>query len=151
MKAISIVFELLLIMGGIVGASALIVAQKPDAKAILDKLVPFQALIGVLLLAIGLVFFFMTGPLNAFKAISANPLPAAANLVGILVAVVLGFVFALPQIISITGQEQRANELAQKIFPFQILLGLIAAACGVVGLLYTTGIMHFADAVGLAP
>jgi len=152
MKAISIAFELLLIVGGVVGASALIVAKKPDAKAILDKLVPFQALIGVLLLVMGVVFFLYIGPLAAFKAISATPLPAVANLGGCLIAVILGFVFALPQIIKMApGQEQRAIELAEKVFPFQILLGLAAAACGAVGLLYTLGIMGIADKVGLAP
>jgi hypothetical protein len=151
MRVIGIVFELLLIVGGILGASALIVAQKPNAKAIIDKLVPFQALIGGLLLILGVVFFIASGPVAMFKAISHTPLPAAAALGGVLVAIILGFVFALPQIISITGQEQRAREIAEKIFPFQILLGLAAAACGVVGLLYSLGIMSIADKVGLAP
>ena len=151
MKAIAIVFELLLIVGGIVGASALILSQKPDLKGILEKIVPFQALIGALLLIMGIVFFVISGPIAMFKALSVSPLPAAAGVGGVLVAILLGFLFCLPQIVSITGQEQRANELAQKIFPFQILLGLAAAACGVVGLLYTTGIMKLADKVGLAP
>lgn len=151
MRGLGIIFDVLLIFGGALGASALIVAKKPDAKAIIDKLVPFQALIGVLLLALGIVFFLASGPVAMFKAISVTPLPAVAGVGGVIVAVILGFVFALPQIVSITGQEQRARELAEKIFPFQILLGLAAAACGVVGLLYALGIMGIADKVGLAP
>ncbi len=151
MKAIAIVFDLLLIVGGVVGASALILAKKPDLKGVLDKIVPFQALIGVLLLGMGVVFFIMSGPITMFKAISAAPLPAATALGGVIVAILLGFLFALPQIVSITGQEQRANELAQKIFPFQIMLGLVAAGCGVVNLLYITGVMSIANKVGLEP
>jgi hypothetical protein len=151
-KLISILFDLLLIVGGVVAASGLIVAKKPDAKAILDKLVPFQALIGLVLLGFGIIFFVMLGPISAFKAIKEDALPAVANLGGVLIAVVLGFVFALPQIIrAAPGAEQRANEMAQRIAPFQLLLGLLAAACGAVGLLYQLGIMGAAKHVGLAP
>jgi hypothetical protein len=149
MKAIAIVFDVLLIVGGIVGASALILAKKPDLKSVLDKIVPFQALIGALLMGLGIVFFIASGPVTMFKAIKETPLPAAAAIVGVIVAVLLGFLFTLPQIISITGQQQRANEIAEKIFPFQILLGLVAAACGVVSLLYMTGIVGLANKVGV--
>jgi hypothetical protein len=152
MRIISIVFELLLIVGGVVAASSLIVAKKPDAKAMLDKLVPFQALIGLVLLGFGVIFFVLLGPVSAFKAIKEDALPAVANLGGVLIAIVLGFVFALPQIIrAAPGAEARANEMAQKIAPFQLLLGLAAAACGIVGLLYQLGIMGIAKNVGLAP
>jgi len=152
MKILSIVFDLLLVLGGVVACSGLIVAQKPDAKAILDRLVPFQAMIGILMLIMGVVFFIALGPVAAFKAISANPLLAAANLAGILIAIILGFLFAMPQIIGMApGQEQRARELAEKIIPFQILLGLGAAACGVIGLLYVFGVMKLASKVGIAP
>jgi len=152
MRVLSVVFELLLILGGVIACSGLIVAKKPDARAILEKLVPFQAMIGILMIIMGVVFLIAIGPIAAFKAISANPLPAAANLVGILIAIILGFLFALPQIISMApGQEQRARELAEKIIPFQILLGLGAAACGLIGLLYTLGVMKLAGKVGLAP
>ncbi|MBA2541251.1 MAG: hypothetical protein H0V17_16535 [Deltaproteobacteria bacterium] len=152
MRIISILFELLLIVGGIVAASSLIVAKKPDAKAILDKLVPFQALIGLVLIAFGIIFFVMLGPVTAFKAIKEDALPAMANLGGVLIAIVLGFVFALPQIIrAAPGAEQRANDMAQRIAPFQLLLGLLAAACGAIGLLHNLGILGAAKNIGLAP
>lgn len=152
MKVLAIVFELLLILGGVVATSGLIVAQKPDAKALLDKLVPFQALIGLLLIGLGVLFFVVSGPITMFKAISHEALLGVANLGGVLIAIALGFVFALPQIIrAAPNSEQRANELAQRILPFQLLLGLLAAACGVVGLLYNLGVMGIAKNVGLAP
>lgn len=147
---IAIIFELLLILGGIVATSALIAAQKPDAAKYLQRLAPYQVLIGGLLLILGVVFFLVIGPVNAFRAIKADALPAVANLGGILVAIILGFVFALPQIVGMSpSNRQRAEELAQKILPFQLLLGLLAAAAGVIGLLYTFGIMKYAKAIGI--
>jgi hypothetical protein len=150
MKVIAVVFELLLILGGIVAASGLIAAQKPNAAAILMRLAPYQALIGMLMLILGIVFFLVIGPLDAFRAIKVDAVPAMANLAGILIAIVLGFLFALPQLIGLApGSEQRANELAEKLAPFQLLIGLGSAACGVIGLLYTLGIMKYASVVGL--
>lgn len=147
---IAIIFELLLILGGIVAMSALIIAQKPDAARYLAKLAPYQVLIGGLLLIVGVVFFLVIGPVDAFRAIKADALPAVANLGGILVAIILGFVFALPQIVGMApNSRQRAEELAEKILPFQLLLGLLAAAAGVIGLLYTFGIMKYARAIGI--
>jgi hypothetical protein len=152
MRVLGIAFELLLIVGGVVAASSLIVAKKPDAKAILDKLVPFQALIGLILLGFGIIYFVISGPISMIKSIKVEPLLGASNVGGVLVAILLGFVFALPQIIrAAPNAEQRAHEMAQKILPFQLLLGLAAAACGVIGLLYNLGIMGIAKNVGLAP
>ena len=46
---------LVLIAGGILAASGLIIAKKPDAKQLIDKLMPYQAIIGVVLLALGIL------------------------------------------------------------------------------------------------
>jgi hypothetical protein len=70
----------------------------------------------------------------------------------VLVGIILGFLLALPQIIrAAPNAEQRANEIAQKIIPFQLLLGIAAAGCGVLGLLYNFGIMGIAKKFDLAP
>ncbi len=152
MRIIGIVFELLLILGGVVACSGLIVAKKPDAEKILAKLAPFQALIGLALIALGVIFFVMLGPVTAFKAIKVDALSGVANLGGVLAAIILGFLLALPQIIrAAPNAEQRAQEIAQKIIPFQLLIGLIAAACGAIGLLYNLGLMSVAKSLDLAP
>lgn len=152
MRIVGIVFELLLILGGVVACSGLIAAKKPDAEKLLAKLMPFQALIGLALIGLGIIFFVMLGPVAAFKAIKVDALSAVANLGGVLAAIILGFLLALPQIIrAAPNAEQRANEIAEKIIPFQLLLGLIAAACGAVGLLYSLGLMSVAKSLDLAP
>ena len=42
---------LLVIAGGILAAAGLIISKKPDAKQLIDKLVPYQAFIGVAMVA----------------------------------------------------------------------------------------------------
>ncbi len=153
MKILLLVFELLLILGGVLALSGLIVAKKPDAKAIIDKLVPFQALIGIGLIVMGLVVFLYVGPINAFKAIKYNPIPAMALLAGVFGGIVLGALFGMPQIASMipgdSPAEHKAMELSQKVAPYQALIGIVAGGAGVIGLLYTLGIMKYADVVGL--
>jgi hypothetical protein len=150
MKFVAVIFELLLILGAIVATSGLIAAQKPDAAKLLAKLAPFQALIGIAMLIMGIVFFLVIGPVAVFKAIKVDALPGMVNLVGIIIAVVLGFMFAVPQLIGLApGQERRAYEVAEKLAPWQLLIGLGAAACGVFGLLYTFGIMKYASTINL--
>ncbi|MBK8269599.1 MAG: hypothetical protein IPK83_15375 [Planctomycetes bacterium] len=43
-----IISVLVLLAGGVLGASNLIVAKKPDAKALIEKLSPYQGIIGAL-------------------------------------------------------------------------------------------------------
>jgi len=152
MRILAIVFELVLILGGVVACAGLIAAQKPDAQKYLEKLVPFQAVIGLTLIAFGIIFFVVGGPIAMFKAIKVEAILGVANLGGVLIGIILGFLLALPQIIrALPNAEQRANDLAQKIIPFQLLLGALAAACGVVGLLYNLGVMSIAKSLDLAP
>src|SRR5258706_14920780 len=59
---------LLLILAGILAISGLILAKKPDAKPMIDKLVPFQALIGIAVLVLGLANLIrsLDGLMNMF-------------------------------------------------------------------------------------
>jgi len=60
-----IINALLLILGGILGLSGFIVVKRPDLKPQIDKLMPFQALIGIAAALVYLLFRFhilsMTG------------------------------------------------------------------------------------------
>jgi hypothetical protein len=146
------VFVLLLIVGGILGMSGLIIANKPDAKALIDKLVPYQALIGVALLAVGILYLLLGG-LTIVRGIGANPIYGIAALAGVISAIVLGALFGMSQIAKwIPGDspaEQKAMEISQKVAPYQALLGVVAAGSGVVILLYLTGLIKLGSHVGL--
>jgi len=129
---------LLLVLGSLLAISALIIAKKPDAKAALDKLVPFQALIGVGLIVLGIINFIIVLPAltDIFKV---NLLQAAAVLAVIGDSVLLGALFGMPQIAKMIPDqkaEQKAMQISQKVAPYQVVLGLVGLAAVLVYFLY---------------
>lgn len=135
---------ILLFMAGILAISGLIVAKKPDAQQIIDKLVPFQALIGVGLMAVGIILLIQVGPIDTFKAAGMG-LQGMAVFGVVVVGIVLGFLFGMPQVAKwLPGQssaEAKAMELAQKLAAFQVLIGLVGLAAAVIALLYQLGLL----------
>ncbi len=139
-----VVNALIVILGGILAVSALIISKKPDAKALIDKLVPFQAFIGVAMVAFGLINFFrLLGYLTDIFKLNLMFGLAIWCMLGTSVA--LGALFGMPQIVKwIPGEsnaEQKALELTQKIAPFQVILGLVAIASSLMYLLYRFNII----------
>ncbi|MFN0246168.1 MAG: hypothetical protein ACKV2T_04625 [Kofleriaceae bacterium] len=136
---------ILMVAGGVLGVSGLIVAKKPDAKALIDKLVPFQAFIGVALLAFGLWFLIRVGPLTPFRLISILPMFAVFAIAATWGSMLLGFLFGMPQIAKwIPGEssaENKAMELSKKLAPFQLILGVIVGGGGILGLLIGLGVL----------
>lgn len=147
MDVLIVVNALVAILGGILAASALILSKKPDAKQLIDKLTPFQALIGVGMVVLGLINF-----LRSLKYLTdffkVNLIAAAALLSMIAVSVLLGALFGMPQITKwIPGDssaEQKALELTRKIAPFQVMLGMIAIVASLIVLLYQFKILKYA-------
>ena len=113
---------ILLIAGGVLACSALIVAKKPDAKHMLEKLVPFQALIGLALLIVG-VISLLQGISMVPAQLSSAPVMAIAFLGGTIGGALLGVVFAMPLISKTTGKDGSA--VAAKLAPYQVILGLV--------------------------
>jgi hypothetical protein len=137
-----IIDPLLLIVGGILAASGLIVAKKPNAKEMIDKLVPFQAFIGVALLIFGL--WNLIHALGALGALFSSLL-GLSILAMIVCSVLLGFMFGMPQIAKwIPGEgaaEQKGQELSKKLAPYQVIIGLVGIGAALVYLLYRFGIL----------
>jgi preprotein translocase subunit Sss1 len=135
---------LLLIVGGILAISALIVAKKPDAKEWIDKLVPYQAIIGVALLAVGLVDFlrYIGAVLRLLKD---APVHGIVWLAVMVTSILLGFLFGMPQIAKWMpnqgAAEQKGLELSNKLAPFQVIIGLIGLGAALMLLLYRFGMM----------
>ncbi|MBV8756007.1 MAG: hypothetical protein JO257_01950 [Deltaproteobacteria bacterium] len=140
-----LITPILLILGSILAISGLIIAKKPDAKALIDKLSPYQALIGVFMLAGGLWWVLKWGGylVDVFKF---NAILAASIWGVIATSILLGALFGMPQIAKwIPGDspaEQKAMELSQKVAPFQVLLGLIGLASALIYLLFRFNIIH---------
>jgi len=135
---------LLLIVGGILAISALIVAKKPDAKELLDKLVPYQAMIGVALLAVGVLD--LLGHLgDVLRLLRDEPVHGIVWLAVIVTSILLGFMFGMTQIAKwLPGHaaaEQKGRELSNKLAPFQVIIGLIGLGAALLWVLYRFGMM----------
>jgi len=125
-----------LIAAGILALSGIIIAQKPQAKDLIDKLVPFQGFIGVGLLVWGIINAIKFLPHMSDMTQSNFPMSILLAVVSTLVAELgLGFLFGMPLVAKwIPGEtpaEQKAMEMQQKLLPFQTLLGVVAIVAAV--------------------
>lgn len=137
---------LVLIVGGILAVSGLIVAKKPDAKELIDKLVPYQAIIGIALLALGIVNLVRWLGNHVFTLLSVAPVFGLTVLAMIFTSILLGFMFGMPQIAKwLPGDgaaEQKGMELSKKLAPYQVIIGLIGLAAALLMLLYRFSILR---------
>src|SRR5262245_55496391 len=127
---------LVLLVLGCLAVPALVIAKQPNAKQILDKIVPFQGWIGVIAGIIGIV--------------RSPSIPSALSLLGLgvrgilwfliyavddVVLIVLGFILGIGVIKSFvkdpTAQGKLDAALA-KVTPYQTTLGLIGIITGIV-------------------
>jgi hypothetical protein len=132
----------LLIAAGILAASSLIVAKKPNAKELIAKLSPYQAFIGIVLLVWGIYNLIRIGPGFMFDLIKLVPLFGISILAMLICSVLLGIMFGIPMIAKASASgAAKAEEIAKKLAPFQILLGIVAIASSLVYLLYIWGIL----------
>jgi len=126
-----------LTVAGILAISSLILAKKPDAKKLIDKLVPYQGFVGVGLLVWGVINLIRFLP-HFGDYMHVWALAAIIFLAAILAEVLLGFLFGMPLIAKwIPGEspaEQKALEMQKKVGGFSVLIGVIGLI-SVVGLL----------------
>lgn len=134
-----LITPLLLIVGGILAISGLIISKRPDAKAMIDKLTPYQAFIGVAMLACG-IWWLLKWMGFLTDALRLKPLFGASLWGVILCSILLGFLFGMPQIAKwIPGEsaaETKASDFAKKVAPYQVILGLIGLGSSLLYLLY---------------
>ncbi len=125
------------ILGGILAASGFIIARKPNAKELIDKIVPYQGWIGVVM--------FFWGVWEVISSVLGMGLLAIAPLTWIfwvlcgvadlLVGFILGF--ALISKWTMSGNEaalKKGQDLREKLVKIQVPLGFMAI---VMGALYT--------------
>jgi hypothetical protein len=134
-----LIAPILLIVGGILAISNLIVAKKPEARQMIDKLLPYQAGIGIALLVIGL-WNLLRSLSGIFQVIKFMPLLGITVLAMIVCSILLGFMFGMPQIAKWmpgnNNAEQKGMELSKKLAPYQVILGLIGIGSALIFLLY---------------
>lgn len=134
MQVVGIIWCVAFILGGALAASAFILAKKPDAKAIMDKIAPYQGIIGIVLFGLGAYWLIMT--ILHIGELSAAPVWLVRALAGTLVSVALGILlaFALLSQYLLGGSEEakkKADDLRAMLVTYQIPLGFVGIGLGI--------------------
>lgn len=132
-----ILFALLLVAAGALAIPSLIAAKQPNAKEALDKLVPFQGIIGIVLLLLGLYLViaeFLSDSFTVLRFIS--PLGSIVYLISVLVGIALGLLLGYGLIkkhaLSKNADAARSGDLVlAKLARIQAPLGIAGIALGV--------------------
>ncbi len=137
------ILPLLLIAAGILAASALIVAKKPDAKQLIDKLAPYQATMGIALLVWCVYNLFVHIGISLMMAILKMwPIGGIALWGGLVSGILLGIMFGMPMMAKMSaGGAAKGEQMAKKLAPFQVIIGIVAMVSGLMLILITAGIL----------
>lgn len=137
---------ILVIVGGLLAISDIVVAKRPSVRPVLRKLLPYQAAIGVALF-VGGGYFLVTWLLELgalFSMLRFLPLFTIAMFAMMATSVVLGFLLAVPDLTRRGAQSHaklKLRELAHHLAPHQTWIALAGIAAGVVMLLYRLRIL----------
>lgn len=123
-----------LLAGGLLGAANLIVAKKPNAKELIDKLTPYQGSIGVVLVIWGVVDVIRMVP--SLGALSSAPLWMVISLLTALTELGLGFLLGYGLISKYVLSKspealEKGQKLRAKLVVYQGPLGLTAIALAI--------------------
>jgi hypothetical protein len=129
-------FSAWLIVLGILGAANLIIAKKPDAKALIDKIVPYQGWFGAASVFYGI--FDVISSVGAMGMMGVKPpigliwwiMYLANGLLQIALGLLLG-VGVLKTFIKDATAQQKMDQTIVKLAPYQGTLGFIAIGVGV--------------------
>src|SRR5215831_18024604 len=125
---------LITICGGILAASALIIARKPNAKQLIDKLTPYQGWIGVVMFGWGV--FELLHVLSGMSLLSVRPFFwvfwLASGVADLTVGFLLGFGLITKWAMSGSPQAlARGQAIRAKLANYQGALGVLAICTGV--------------------
>ena len=125
------VIAIAVFVGGVLAASSLIIARKPDAKELIDKLAPYQGSIGVVLFLWSI--YALIWSLGYTILLKIFPIfwiaLFASALVGIVLGFLLGFGLITKYVLSKNEEAmKKGQEIRQKLTRFQGPLGLVAIA-----------------------
>ena len=126
-------FGVVLLLAGLLAMAPLIVARKPQARAVFDRLAAWRGIVGLVVLVVGVLGAVKYGA--AFVGgFLASPLQGAIGIATILVAIVLGFLLSqslLVQLPVAATVKARFEDWSARLHPHQVALGIAAALLGV--------------------
>lgn len=124
-------FPIFTIVGGLITASPLIVSHKPNAKQIFARIAPYQGMLGVGMLALGVLWLVRWLP---NLGLSLSTVDGAIVLSMIVANIVLGFMMGFGLLSGLLAKNETAKTkseaLIAKLTNIQIPLGIVAVALG---------------------
>ena len=127
------------IIGGILAASGFIIAKKPNAKELIDKLVPYQGWVGVVMFFWGI--WEIIGCIRLMTLLTKAPLIWIFALISGVVDLGVGFLlgFALISKYALSKDATalaKGQELRGKLVKVQVPLGFLAILMGILYLVF---------------
>ncbi len=132
-----------LLLLGVLGAASVIVKTKPDAKELVDKLVKFSGIIGVLAVFWGA--WDLIKALLFMSLLGSMPVVWLMWLLTCAVEIGLGFVFGWGMVTSHLNDETRkkGEEFRKKLLRYQITLGWLSFVLAAWWVLVGMGLIRF--------
>lgn len=129
-----IVFGLLAIIAGALAAANIVIEKLPNTKEYIEKMIPYQAVIGAIALVLSVLKL-----LDAF-ALKMDNFSLIINLCCIASTAIVGFLLGFPMVQQFMANDEnskaKAEEIRKKLSAYQVIAGLIALGSGVYVLLY---------------
>lgn len=123
-----ILFGSLAFIAGALAAANFVVERMPNAKELLEKIMPYQAVIGVAAFLFGLFKIFDLSRMR--EALSTK----AIFFVCVAACLVAGFLLGFPMIQKFIAEDEsskeKIEEFRKKLSPYQVLAGLVAVGTG---------------------
>ena len=131
---------LITIAGGLLAASALIIARKPNAQALIDKLTPFQGWLGVVLFFWGI--WDVTFVLRNISGLVQSPMWLVISLAVTAADLGVGFLLGFGLITKYTlrgspAAMARGQQIRARLAPYQGGFGVLAMAVGTLCIILT--------------
>jgi len=147
-----IIAVVVLLAGGLLGAANLIVSKKPNAQELINKLVPYQGWVGVILFVWGI--WWLISCFRTISTISAAPVWWLIWLVAAMCMLALGFLLGYGLLNKYvlsksTGATEKGRLLQIKLAAFQGPLGVVAIVLAVLTLI--NGLRTFQGIRSLLP
>lgn len=115
-----------MIVAGALAASSLIIAKRPDAKQMMDKLAPIEGIVGIVALVLGL--WNLIDTIGALSVVFSSVIGIIA-FIGTLALIGVGFLLSLSILGKFMGQA--GANIGAKLMPFKVLMGVISIIIGI--------------------
>ncbi|MEM1447579.1 MAG: hypothetical protein AAGI22_00630 [Planctomycetota bacterium] len=131
----NLLFPSLAIFGGVVAASSLVIARRPDSKKAFDRIAPYQGIVGVAMLVAGGLWLARILP-HLGGLLKAAPMSGSITIAAVAGTIAIGFLlgYALVDRFVLSKNPAAAAKGAQtvrRLAAIQTPLGLATAALGV--------------------